>query len=59
MVAAIERYSVSGDTVEFEGIECSCQDHWKAELDNDQSLPVPLGSGVFRRGDPIDIVRAP
>jgi len=59
VVAAIERYSVSGDTVEFEGIECSCQDHWKAELDNDQSLPVPLGSGVFRRGDPIDIVRAP
>tara|TARA_B100000029_G_scaffold514490_1_gene617523 strand:+ start:681 stop:1814 length:1134 start_codon:yes stop_codon:yes gene_type:complete len=59
VVAAIERYSVSADIAEFAGISCSCQDHWKAELENDQSLPIPLGSGVFRRGNPIDIARAP
>ena len=59
VVAAIERYSVSGDPGEFEGIECPCKSHWKAELDCDHSLPVPLGSGIFRRGDPVDLVRAP
>ena len=59
VVAAIERYSVSGNPDEFEGIECPCKSHWKAELDCDLSLPVPLGSGIFRRGDPVDITRAP
>ena len=59
VVAAIERYSVSGDTEEFNHLECSCKLHWKAEIENDNSLPVPLGFGTFRRGNPTDIVRAP
>ena len=59
VVAAIERYSVSGDTVEFDHLGCSCEAHWKAELDNDLSLPVTLGCGTFRRGNPTDLVRAP
>ena len=59
VVAAIERYSVSGDTDEFSHLECSCEAHWRAELDNDLSLPVTLGYGTFRRGNPTDLVRAP
>ena len=59
VVAAIERFSVSGDTVEFDHLGCSCEAHWKAELDNDLSLPVTLGCGTFRRGNPTDLVRAP
>ena len=59
VVAAIERYSVSGDTHEFHQLECSCEAHWRAELENDLNLPITLGSGTFRRGNPIDIVRAP
>tara|TARA_Y100001960_G_scaffold332959_1_gene435729 strand:+ start:535 stop:1668 length:1134 start_codon:yes stop_codon:yes gene_type:complete len=59
VVAAIERYSVSGDTMEFENLECSCQSHWRAEIENDNNLPIPLGFGTFRRGNSTDIVRAP
>ena len=59
VVAAIERYSVSGETVEFDHLGCPCEAHWKAELDNDLSLPVTLGYGTFRRGNPTDLVRAP
>ena len=59
VVAAIERYSVSGDTMEFENLECSCQSHWRAEIENDNNLPIPLGFGTFRRGNPTDIIRAP
>ena len=59
VVAAIERYSVSGDTHEFHHLECSCEAHWRAELENDLNLPITLGSGTFRRGNPVDIVRAP
>ena len=59
VVAAIERYSVSGDTEEFSHLECSCKSHWRAEIENDNSFPIPLGSGTFRRGNPTDIVRAP
>ena len=59
VVAAIERYSVSGDTEEFNHLECSCKLHWKAEIENDSNFPVPLGFGTFRRGNPTDIVRAP
>jgi len=58
-VAAIERYSVSGDIGEFTNLDCSCKAVWRAELDNDSSLPTPLGSGTFRRGNPIDLARAP
>ena len=59
VVAAIERYSVSGDTEEFSQLECSCKSHWRAEIENDNSFPMPLGFGTFRRGNPTDIVRAP
>ena len=59
VVAAIERYSVSGVTEEFEGIECHCKNHWAVEIENDLSLPLPMGSGLFRRGNPTDIIRAP
>ncbi len=59
VVAAIERYSVSGDVGEFSELVCSCKAVWRAELDNDLSIPTPLGSGTFRRGNPIDLARAP
>ena len=59
VVSAIERYSVSGDVMEFSNLECSCKSHWKAEIENDTSLPLPLGFGTFRRGSVLDIVRAP
>ena len=59
VVAAIERYSVSGEISEFHGIDCSCKSHWRAELNNDLTLPAPIGTGAFRRGDPVDIIRAP
>lgn len=59
VVAAIERYSVSGEISEFHGLNCSCKSHWRAEVDNDLTLPVPLGTGAFRRGEPVDIIRAP
>jgi len=52
VVAAIERYSVSGDIDEFATIDCKCKDTWRAEIINDSALPTPLGSGSFRRGNP-------
>ena len=36
VVAAIERYSVSGDIMEFEGLDCDCKSIWKAEINIDQ-----------------------
>ena len=33
VVASIERYSVSGDPEEFNHLECSCESHWRAELE--------------------------
>ena len=59
VVAAIERYSVSGAIEEFSQLECPCKSHWRAEIENDYSFPIPLGFGTFRRGNPTDIVRAP
>ena len=59
VVAAIERYSVSGDVSEFNYLECTCQNHWKAEVDIDLNLPITLGYGTFRRGNPTELVRAP
>ena len=59
VAAAIERYSVSADIREFNGIECSCEEIWKNEIELDQSLPLPLGIGRDRRY-PIDkVLRAP
>ena len=59
IVAAIERYSVSADIDEFTGLDCDCKRGWGAEVDNDLSLPTPLGTGVDRRGSPVDLARAP
>ena len=59
VVAAIERYSVSADLRELEGLDCTCKSVWKSEIDNDRYLPVPLGTGTDRQGAPIDLLRAP
>tara|TARA_B100000508_G_scaffold38144_1_gene29937 strand:+ start:263 stop:1453 length:1191 start_codon:yes stop_codon:yes gene_type:complete len=59
IVAAIERYSVSADIGEFAGLDCDCKRVWRTEVDNDLSLPTPLGTGVDRRGSPVDLARAP
>ena len=59
IVAAIERYSVSGSLQEFSGIDCSCKKVWRAEIFNDNNLPISLGSGLDRRSSRTDKVRAP
>ncbi|MEC7720943.1 MAG: archaeosine biosynthesis radical SAM protein RaSEA [Candidatus Thermoplasmatota archaeon] len=59
VVAAIERYSVSADLRELEGLDCDCKQVWRVEIDNDLTLPVPLGTGSDRRGLPTDLLRAP
>ena len=59
IVAAIERYSVSGSLEEFSGIDCSCKKVWSAEIFNDNNLPISLGSGLDRRSFRTDTVRAP
>lgn len=59
VAAAIERYSVSGDISEFDGLSCECQKRWRAEIDIDLSMPIPLGIGGSRRGDPFDLLMAP
>ena len=59
IIKAIENFSISGDNREFSGIDCSCKSVWKEEIDSFFSLPTPLGNGVFRRGDNVDILRAP
>ena len=58
VVAAIERYSVSGDVNEFAGIECDCQKIWRTEIELDRSIPIPLGIGLRRRGDSIQNLRS-
>lgn len=59
IVAAIERYSISADIGEFADLDCDCKRVWRTEVDNDLSLPTPLGTGVDRRGSPVDLARAP
>ena len=59
VVAAIERYSVSGNLEEFSGIDCSCKKVWDTEIFNDNNLPISLGSGLDRRSSRTDTVRAP
>jgi radical SAM enzyme (TIGR01210 family) len=59
VVAAIERYAVSGDLLEFEGLSCPCEAEWLCELDLERRLPVPLGLSAPRRGPPMDRLRAP
>ena len=49
VAAAIERFSVSGDTIEFNGLDCSCKERWRTEVGLDLVLPAPLGVGMARR----------
>ena len=59
VVAAIERYSVSRNLAEFKGLECQCKAIWSAEIISDLNLPTPLGTGRDRRGNRVDLMRAP
>ena len=59
VVAAIERYSVSGDLGEFSTLDCDCKQVWRSEIQGDASLPSPMGVGIHRRGKPLDLMRAP
>ena len=59
VVAAIERYSVSGNLGEFNGLECECKKVWLSEIQSDSALPTPMGSGTHRRGNALDRLRAP
>ena len=59
VVAAIERYSVSGNLGEFNALECECKKVWISEIQNDSALPTPMGSGIHRRGNALDRLRAP
>ena len=59
VAAAIERYSVSADIQEFDGIDCHCKGIWENEIQLDRSLPVPLGIGRDRRISMDNVLRAP
>ena len=59
VVAAIERYAVSGSLLEFEGLDCSCRNVWKTEVMLERHLPVPLGISKPRRGRVVDALRSP
>ncbi len=59
VAAAIERYSVSGSLLEFEGITCECKAIWRNEIKTDTALPIPLGSGLDRRLNPIEALLSP
>jgi len=58
IVAAIERYSVSGDIEEFVGLDCACRNIWRTEIELDRSIPIPLGIGLRRRGDGVQNLRS-
>jgi hypothetical protein len=45
--------------LEFEGLACECEKIWATEVALDASLPMPLGSGVDRRLDPIEALMSP
>ena len=57
-VVAIERYSVSGNLGEFNGLECECKKVWLLRYRMIQH-PTPMGSGIHRRGERLDRLRAP
>jgi archaeosine synthase beta-subunit len=59
VAAAIERYSVSADLREFDGITCDCEKIWASEIELDSSIPVPLGIGIDRRLPPEDSLMSP
>lgn len=58
VVAAIERYAVSGSLDEFTGLDCECKSLWRKELENDRTIPVPLGTSRPRRGSIIEMLRS-
>ena len=58
VVAAIERYAVSGDLNEFNGIVCDCESVWREELTLESALPLPLGISSARRGNPLNNLRS-
>ena len=59
VVAAIERYAVSGDLMEFDGLSCTCEARWSADLDLERALPAPLGLSPSRRAPAAERLRAP
>ena len=59
VVAAIERYAVSGDLEEFHGLSCDCEKAWAEEVALEHALPAPLGISKPRRGNLLDALRAP
>jgi hypothetical protein len=59
VVAAIERYSVSGDINDLDGLDCGCKAVWKSEIAIDRSMPIPLGAGKNRRGNALLHLRSP
>ena len=59
VVAAIERYSVSGDIHDLDGLDCDCKKVWQCEIELDKTIPIPLGSGKNRRGDVLSHLRSP
>ena len=59
VVAAIERYAVSGSLMEFDDLSCDCEDVWRSEVMLDRQLPVPLGLSKPRRGSPVHRLRSP
>jgi hypothetical protein len=58
VVAAIERYAVSGDLREFDGLECQCQMNWATEIALEETLPTPLGISKSRRGNVLENLRS-
>ncbi|DAC21654.1 MAG TPA: TIGR01210 family radical SAM protein [Candidatus Poseidoniales archaeon] len=59
VVAAIERYAVSGELEEFDGLTCECEKAWAEEVLLEHALPTPLGISKTRRGNVLDALRAP
>ena len=59
VVAAIERYSVSGEIEELDGLDCHCKSVWENEIKMDRIMPIPLGVGKNRRGDTMAHLRSP
>lgn len=59
IVAAIERYSVSGLIEELDGLDCQCKEVWKEEISLDSKYPIPIGVGLNRRGNILENLRSP
>ena len=59
VVAAIERYAVSGSLLEFDGLTCDCEAVWQNEVRLERQLPVPLGLSKPRRGSVVNRLRSP